>query len=216
MFKIGGDIISRLVDLTGKRYGRLVVTGRGEDRIQPSGKKRVYWNVKCDCGKSLSVLGDNLRGGKTTSCGCYRSEKISLIKRTHNESNTKLYGVWLSMKRRCDNSNTTYYNRYGGSGITVCDEWVSSYESFKEWALSNGYKEGLSIDRIDNDSCYCPSNCRWVTSVAQANNRSSNHNITYNGETHNVTEWSKILGINTKTLFNRIYTCDSVEQAFAK
>lgn len=108
------------------------------------------------------------------------------------------------MKRRCDNKNVKAYADYGGRGIRVCDDWSNSYVAFMEWALSNGYKETLSIDRIDNNGNYEPSNCRWVDMTTQANNRRSNVIYTYNGETHNIAEWADITGITYKTLHYRL------------
>lgn len=117
------------------------------------------------------------------------------------------------MKNRCYKPNTTYYEYYGGRGISICDEWRTSYEAFRDWAVSSGYMDGLTIDRIDVDGNYEPSNCRWVTGVAQANNRRSNRNYTYNGGTHDLTEWAKLRNINPKTLFSRIYAGWDFERA---
>lgn len=117
------------------------------------------------------------------------------------------------MKSRCLNPNTERYKDYGGRGITICDDWVDSFESFRDWAFENGYDETLTIDRIDVDGNYEPGNCRWITGVAQANNRRSNVVFTYNGETHNVTEWAAIVGIKPKTLFARLASGWSFEEA---
>lgn len=171
------------------------------------------WLCQCECGNQVTVFGDNLKKGASHSCGCLRVDVLHDLKSTHGESNTKLYGVWLSMKRRCDLPTSTYYKDYGARGIRVCEEWQQNYESFRDWSCANGYAEGLTIDRIDNNKDYSPDNCRWVDRVVQANNRRSNHPITWNGETHNITEWSRILGRNPKTVFSRIYSGDSVEQA---
>lgn len=209
--------MSNLVDLTGKRFGRLEVLRRGEDRIEPSGKHRVMWICKCNCDKHsiVNVSGDALKEGRSTSCGCFRNESSRARNTTHGDTNTKLYSIWCAMKTRCTNQNTEAYKDYGGRGICICDEWLNNYESFKTWALNNGYEQGLSIDRIDNDKGYEPQNCRWVTSVAQANNRRSNRLITYNGETHNVTEWASILNKNPKTIFNRLYSGWDVDKALS-
>ena len=192
-------------DLTGKRFGRLIVESRAEDRVEKNGRHRVAWNCMCDCGNHVVVLSDNLKSGATQSCGCYRKEYVSVHKKTHADSQSKLYGVWCAMKTRCYNKNSSYYERYGGRGISVCDEWRASFESFRDWSFRNGYYDGLTIDRIKNDGNYCPENCRWVGRKAQANNRSSNKLVSYNGATHNIAEWSEITGINVKTLYNRLY-----------
>lgn len=159
------------------------------------------------------MLGENLRRGKTTSCGCYRKDKLAREHTTHGETESRLYAVWCAMKARCHNKNNEAYDRYGGRGIIVCAEWRESFESFQEWAIHNGYADDLSIDRIDNDGNYEPGNCRWVTGVAQANNRRSNRIYEIDGETHTLTEWAQIRGINPKTLFNRIYTGWDFEDA---
>lgn len=203
--------MSKLIDLTGNRYGRLIVVGRAEDRIQSNGRHRVFWKCHCDCGKDIEVLGDNLKQGRTTSCGCYSAELISKLRSTHRETKTKLYGVWCAIKTRCYNPHSTYYNRYGGRGVYMCDEWKNDFTAFRDWAHKNGYNEGLSIDRIDNDRGYFPDNCRWVDAKTQANNRSSNRVLTLDGVSHNVTEWARMLDINPKTLFNRVYEGKSVE-----
>lgn len=191
----------------------MTVLCRGEDKIEESGKHRVRWTCVCDCGKIVTILSDNLRCERTMSCGCFRSEKSALRNKTHGKSTTKLYGVWCGIKARCFNKNSTAYKDYGGRGIKMCEEWSNHYDLFEKWAIDNGYKEGLSIDRIDNNGDYSPENCRWVTDAAQANNRRSNRIYTINGVTHNLTEWANILGINPKTLFNRVYTGVDFEKA---
>ena len=108
------------------------------------------------------------------------------------------------MKKRCYSENEIGYENYGGRGITVCDEWKNNFEAFYNWAIENGYKDGLTLDRKDNDGQYCPENCKWSTVKEQANNRRSNHLLTLNGETHNLMEWSEITGIPYHTLKKRI------------
>lgn len=151
-------------------------------------------------------MSTNLTTGKTTSCGCVRKDILSKRQATHNDTNTKLYGVWSSIKARCYNKNTKAYKDYGGRGISMCDEWRNNYLLFKNWAYNNGYSVGKSIDRIDNNRGYCPSNCRWTDKITQANNRRSNRVYTLRGESHNATEWARIYDINPKTLFTRIYS----------
>lgn len=188
------------------RFGKLTVAGRGEDRVSSSGRRRVMWDCVCDCGNVVTVNPDNLHSGRQRSCGCLQREEAGARLRTHGESKTKLYGIWSSMKARCYNKNTVAYKDYGGRGIEMCDEWKHDYDAFRKWALENGYRDDASIDRVDNDLGYSPENCEWVTGVAQANNRRSNRVYTVDGETHNLTEWAHIKGINPKTLFNRVYT----------
>lgn len=130
---------------------------------------------------------------------------------------TRLNNIYYHMKDRCHNSNSDMYKYYGARGIEVCLEWRNSYNTFKEWALSNGYSEELTIDRIDNNKGYCPANCRWVTMKEQSRNKRSNRLIAYKGETKTLTEWAEIMGVNRRTLQNRL--CRShmnVELAFCK
>lgn len=122
----------------------------------------------------------------------------------HGMYGTKLYWVWDSMLNRTSNPKHKYYADYGGRGISVCKEWKDSFENFYKWATNNGYKEGLTLDRTNNNGNYCPENCRWITHFEQQSNKRNNHFLTYNGERHTVMEWSRILDIPHGTLFTRI------------
>lgn len=165
---------------------------------------------KCRCGTEKEVHKKHLLSGNSTSCGCLRNQKSSermkannpcIVK--HNMHKTRLYGIWSNIKDRCYNSNNCKYQYYGGKGIKMCDEW-QEFIPFKEWALSNGYKEGLTIDRIDCDENYEPTNCRWITIQEQQYNKRSNHLLTYNGKTQTLTEWADERGIKRNTLDARI------------
>lgn len=202
-------------DIAGQKFNRLTVIKfayRGKDN-------RAYWECKCDCGNVVIVSGKNLRSGSTKSCGCYNLESISkrnkIIHRIHGGTNTKLFRIWSGIKTRCNNCHNSNYRYYGAKGIRICPDWENSYETFREWALSSGYEDGLSIDRIDFNGNYEPSNCRWVAGSVQQRNRSSNRIITYNGESHCLSEWAEILGIDSDVLLKRLGSKNfSLEEAF--
>jgi hypothetical protein len=192
---------NKLKDITGERFGKLTVIKRGEDFIGPAGRE-TQWVCKCDCGNTTIVRGHALRNGHTRSCGCLIVDSST----KHGLYNTKIYGKYNKMKHRCFNSNNKHYKRYGGRGITICDEWLgeNGFINFYNWAMANGYSDDLTIDRINNDGNYEPSNCRWTTQEVQANNTSNNVIIKYNNEEHTISEWAKIYNIEYYNLYNRI------------
>jgi hypothetical protein len=154
-------------DLVGKRFGRLTVLKDTGDRRN----RKVLWECICDCGKTAIVRSIQLTGGKTKSCGCLKDEVRINCHTKHGLYHKRLYKIWAGIKQRCNNKNASHYECYGGRGITMCNEWFNSPETFCEWAMSHGYANDLSIDRIDNAKGYSPNNCRWVDAKTQANNR---------------------------------------------
>lgn len=193
------------IDMTGKKFGKLTAIERA-----PNGKhNEVMWKCKCDCGKYHVVEGYKLRIGHTTSCGCAKKG----INSTHKMSHTRIYQEWAHMKQRCFYPNSIGWEKYGGRGITVCDEWQHDFKAFYDWAMANGYSNELTLDRIDNDKGYCPENCRWTTMKEQISNRSNS--LVFYGKT--LQEWSEELGIKYTTLWNRIFTYDwPLEKALGK
>lgn len=196
-----------LYDMTGTKWNKLTVIERAGSI---SGK--AAWKCRCDCGKECIVNGDNMRNGHTTSCGCERkriAREESAKKRAeknpnanysaHGDTRTRLYDIWSHMKSRCSRPYDPRYKDYGGRGISVCEEW-QMYGSFQKWAIENGYKDDLTIERIDNDKNYCPENCTWIPKSDQAKNRRINVMYTENGVTRNMREWAKIKGINYGTV----------------
>lgn len=200
--------MGNVIDRTGQKFGRLEVIKRAENTRQ----NKSQWFCKCNCGNKnmIIVSAAALVSGTTKSCGCLKKEMALLhlkqgnCNRKHCMSESKLYYVWKSIKARCNNPNSKDYKHYGAKGISICTEWETSFIEFYNWAMNNGYKEGTSIDRIDVNGNYCHQNCRFVDSIVQANNRSNNHFLTHNGETHTIAEWSRITGIKYNTIIARI------------
>ena len=192
--------MGKFIDLTGQKFERLkVVECSGRDK-----KGRAIWKCQCKCGKTINVSSDNLRRKHTKSCGCLHIEKIKDSNTRHGASQTRLFKIWVNMKKRCLNKNCHAYKDYGGRGIMVCEEWLNDFVKFKDWAVKNGYKEDLTIDRKNNNGNYSPDNCRWTTIKVQANNTRHNRIIYHDGEFHTMKEWAVKLNINYRTLSVRI------------
>ena len=175
-------------------------------------KGLFVWECKCDCGNTIIAPTRELTREHIKSCGCLKAT----YKYKHGLSKHQIYDCWIAMKARCLNPQNPNFSRYGGRGISVCKEWIDSFENFKNWAYENGYKENLTLDRIDNNGNYCPENCRWATRLQQQNNNSRNRMIEYNGEVKTLSEWSRCLGIKYNKLSKRLYSGWSVEKAFTK
>lgn len=193
-------------DLTNQRFERLTV-------IELSGQDKhghALWLCKCDCGNEKIIMSSNLIRGLTKSCGCLQDESRT----KHNMLNTRIYKIWEEMKCRCFNKNYKRYHDWGGRGIKVCDEWKNSFQAFYDWSMKHGYKDNLSIDRIDNDGNYEPSNCRWATCKEQNRNKRNNRLITYKGETHCLSEWVEILNLSKSAIEGRLKRGWSVEKTF--
>ena len=181
----------KLEDLTNKRFGKLLVVSR-----DLTDKKRTRWNCICDCGTKKSILGSHLKRGLIISCGCKGKGYAKYLNYTHGKSKTRLYSIWTSMKTRCLNKNSQGYKNYGARKIKICDEWKNDYNSFENWALNNGYQENLTLDRINNDGDYEPSNCRWATCKTQSNNTRRTIKIIYENELLSMKEISEKIGMN--------------------
>jgi hypothetical protein len=193
--------MSQLIDLTGKKFGRLAVIQKENSEKG----KSVKWLCQCECGNFVSVQGGSLKAGKTKSCGCYNREvatKLCKERSTHNLSRTPFYIAWLNMKARCENTNKKEYKHYGGRGIKVCDKW-KNFEIFYEDMYSS-YKRGLTLDRIDVNGNYCKENCRWITIQEQSNNKRSNIMFTIEEHTDNLKNLCTIYNINYYTAYGRL------------
>lgn len=198
--------MGKSLDLTGQRFGRLVALKKSE---RTDARRNTWWICQCDCGKIAEVRTVCLRRGTTKSCGCYNSEKArehgKQMMTKHGWYGTRVYHIWHSIVDRCSNPKCPQYHNYGGRGIKMCDEWRQHPELFCEWAMANGYADNLSIDRIDANGNYEPSNCRWITMAEQQTNKRNNVLITYEDETHCVAEWARLLGVHQFNIYNRIY-----------
>jgi len=192
-----------LIDLTGRRFGKLEVISL--DHINKNGS---YWLCQCECENTHVASAHCLKTGHTTSCGC-------LYYSARGHSKERLYTTWKDMLRRCGNPKCKSYSNYGGRGITVCEEWKADYLNFKAWSLSSGYRDTLTIDRINSSGNYEPLNCQWATMKMQENNTRNNRIVSYNNETHTVAEWAEIIGISYATIsgrLNRSWTMDRISK----
>lgn len=184
-------------NLIGQRFGMLTIL-QEVDPIprpnRPTSPRRAFL-CKCDCGNETTKTLESLVTGNTKSCGC--------LSHKHQQTGTRLYRIWAHMKARCLNPNDQKFYAYGARGIKVCDEWLE-FEPFCEWAMNNGYESHLSIDRKDVNGNYSPENCHWTTMVEQQNNRTNNHDLTFNGETLTIAQWAKKLGIYQSTIQRRL------------
>lgn len=198
----------KIRDLTGQKFGKITP-------IKPLDKrknKKVVWLCKCDCGNECEIAGTNLTSGNTRSCGC--------IAKPHGMFGTRIYNVWHAMKERCYVPTQISYPNYGGRGIKVCDEWLD-FIPFMNWAYENGYDENskrgeCTLDRIDPNKDYCPENCRWVPYSVQANNKTDNVYLEYQGITDTLSNHARRVGLNPITVESRKVKGDGVDRMFRK
>jgi hypothetical protein len=195
-------------DISGQRFGRLIAI----KRVESNKKYQSRWLCKCDCGSEVVVYAYCLKNGNTKSCGCLKKE----LDWKHGMTGTRIYSIWVSMKMRCFNEHDCHYKDYGNRGITVCEEWKNSFESFYDWSIANGYKDNLTIERIDVNGNYEPSNCKWITNKEQQRNKRNTFYLTYKDTTKSASEWSEITGINSKTIIRRIKNGWTVERTLTE
>lgn len=202
--------MSRFIDLTGERFGRLVVI----KRVGKNKQGKSLWLCRCDCGNEIIVRGSDLKSGNTKSCGCLQKEKSSTCNTKHGHSDTEIYRSWHDMIRRCNNPNCKQYKDYGGRGIQVCKRWMK-FENFLE-DMINSWEPGLTLERTDNKRGYYPDNCEWVTRQEQQRNTRRNHLITYNNKTQCIAAWSEETGISAATIRWRLKQGWSPERALTE
>lgn len=186
----------------GSVFGRLTVVGPPMKM-----KGTIQYQCMCACGTYAFVLGSHLRKGHTRSCGCLQRECTIERNTSHGMRHTRLYNIWAGILRRCGNSHDPIYRYYGGRGITVCDGW-QTFELFMQWAVTNGYEEGLTIERLDVNGNYHPENCTWISSAAQARNKRNTVMLTAFGETKCLPAWVEDVRcmVGYSTLYRRIIT----------
>lgn len=190
-------------DLSGKRFGRLTVS----NRVKSKRYGITRWFCLCDCGGTKETDAGNLRSGDTKSCGCLEKEAKQQNTRTHGLTSGKkhhpLYRKWASIKERCTNPNYKFWDRYGGRGITLCDEWINNPKAFYEFMGEKPF-EKAEIDRIDNDGNYEPSNVRWSNRKENCRNTSARRTYTYNGVAKSISEWADEWGLEIGKIRTRI------------
>lgn len=212
--------MSKCKNLSNCKFGRLTVLYRCEDYIGKNNRKQVQWLCLCECGNYTKVVANNLLSGNTQSCGCYHIDtaRNTIIQTNYKHGDAtindikRLYHIWIAMKARCNNPTAHAYEQYGGREIKVCPEWNDNYLNFKDWALSHGYNDNLSIDRIDNNKGYEPDNCRWVSPLKQANNKRNNNYLVYQNETKTIAEWARQFNINYKWFYRHIKKGFTIQQ----
>ena len=198
--------MGKLIDLTGRKFGRLTVISRGDN----TKNKRIRWHCQCDCGGDALVVGAHLKNGNTQSCGCIHKKGLVERQTSHGMSETAEYATWMHMKQRCDNISDKDYKDYGGRGIEVCDRW-RKFENFYE--DMGPRPKGASINRINNDGNYEPGNCEWAGGKDQARNKSNNCMIEYDGQIKCLQAWADKSGIPRGTIKYRITHGWTVKQA---
>lgn len=188
--------------IAGEKFNKLTVLNKTNEKAN----KTYLWLCECECGNLTKVKKWNITSGNTRSCGCLKVESIKKVGQqniSHGMRYTKIYKIWESMKRRCNNEKAERYASYGGRGITYCEEW-EKFDGFYEWVKESGYKEGLSIDRIDVDGNYEPSNCRWVTLEQQSFNKTNSRKVHYKDKELTIAELAKKTGKSYHLLYQRI------------
>lgn len=201
----------------GKKYWNMTVIAI-EPYTRKNGNHMYMWRCRCDCGNERLVAPTKLKSGSTKSCGCGKIARIKADVRfdrtTHGGNKERLHNIWCSMRSRCGTPTCKDYPSYGGRGIAVCAEW-NDYVAFRDWALSHGYDDTLTIERKDVNGNYCPENCCWIPLKDQNGNKRTSHWVEYNGERHIVSDWARIYGMDAGTLHNRLRLGWSMDSAIS-
>lgn len=200
----------RFKDISNMRFGRLVAI----ESFKKWNCNKYFWKCKCDCGKEIECLGSNLLRGNTNSCGCLKNDMVADLRKKHGMSKTRIFKIWVGIRKRCTNKNCKAYSYYGGRGISVCERWNDFNNFYQD--MKDDYKDDLTLDRIDSNGNYEPSNCRWVSVKHQNSNRRTNVFIEFNGETKTLAQWQKKTGVGYKTISNRIKAGWDIKDALFK
>lgn len=206
------------MNIIGQKFNRLTVLELHHkvQKFKKSGHKsgfKEYYLCQCECGKYSIVEKYSITSGKIKSCGCLIKDTAYRHFSIHNLTNHRLYNTWVHLKGRCYNCSNKYYKDYGARGIKVCNEWKNDFKAFYDWAISNGYADNLTIDRIDNNGNYEPSNCRFITLKKQQNNKRNNFNITIYNRTQTLSEWCEEKNLNYDKIQARISRGWTIEEA---
>ena len=192
-----------------KKYGKLTILGIEYQKKYSNGTIIDFVKCKCECGNIKIINFNNIKRGLVKSCGC-------ITKTVNGMSKTRIYQIYRHLINRCYREKDISYKNYGNKGIIVCDEWKNDFMSFYNWAMKNGYEEHLTIDRINVNGNYEPSNCRWVNMAVQQNNRSNNRILEYKGQKKTITEWAKYCGLSYRNLYYRLNNGYTIEEAIEK
>jgi len=193
--------MGKFVDITGIKFNRLTAV----KFIEFGKSKMPRWEFKCDCGKIVVIFKREAVSGGTKSCGCFMLDNLNgnSHNKIHGMVNSRIYSIHQGIMQRCENKTSSNYHRYGKRGIIVCEEW-KNFISFYKWAFNNGYSDDLTIDRIDVNGNYEPINCRWATSKQQANNKTNNVKIKFEGLIFTVSTWAELIGVKPGLLYDRV------------
>lgn len=203
--------MSRLIDEMGNIYGRLTVIGRAENNRQG----KAMWICACQCGEQAIIYGSSLRSGATHSCGCLNAEISRVVNTRHGLAGTPEYTTWKSMKGRCLNPRDHSFSNYGGRGIMICERWLSDFKNFI-FDMGPRPSPKHSLDRIDNNGDYEPTNCRWATAKEQSGNMRKSVLVTYEGRTQCVAAWANEFDMKRSTLRGRVLRGWPIEKAFSQ
>lgn len=204
----------RKIDITGQKFGRLTVL----KHTHSNSDKKCCWDCVCECGNMTNVSGKSLRNGNTKSCGCLGREIRIKSNTTHGYctgGKTSEYQIWRSIKERCLNSKNKKYSDYGGRGIIICDRWKDSFQNFID-DMGVRHNKNLSIDRINNNGNYDPTNCKWATWIEQQNNKNNNRILEFNGKSQTVAQWSRELGVPHQRINQRLFRNWSIERTLTQ